>query len=356
MPEDDLEWEEWDSSKGHSFATHMLAGSFAGLAEHVTIFPLDTLRTQVQCERCGSVSPMQTWNCATRIVGKEGIFRLWRGVSAMFAGCIPAHAAYFSIFESMKRATGADKPGHQPIAAGMCGATAALAHDVCMTPFDTIKQRMQLGYYRNMSHCIRSMAAHEGMRSFYTSLPTTLAMNLPFGIIMAAVNESTRRYLARQNPSGQLSLGNSMVAGAIAGAVAAAATTPLDLIKTRLQTQNLEPCPSPASSGGGMVTKFVQNINSAVKGPIIGTGATSGSTRGISSSTVNCAAAPEPNYKTARISSAVQVMQQIWREEGAAGFTRGILPRVMVHAPAVALSWTAYEMAKKFLTERKVFD
>ena len=85
---DDLEWEEWNPGK-LSFIHHMIAGSCAGLAEHVSIFPIDTLKTHVQCERCGSTSPMQTWNCATRIVGREGIFRLWRGVSAMFAGCIP---------------------------------------------------------------------------------------------------------------------------------------------------------------------------------------------------------------------------------------------------------------------------
>lgn len=85
---DELEWEEWNPAK-ISFHHHMIAGSCAGLAEHVSIFPIDTLKTHVQCERCGSISPLQTWNCATRIVKKEGIFRLWRGVSAMFAGCVP---------------------------------------------------------------------------------------------------------------------------------------------------------------------------------------------------------------------------------------------------------------------------
>lgn len=85
---DDFEWEEWDPTK-ISFYHHMIAGSAAGLAEHVSVFPIDTLKTHIQCERCGSMSPLQTWNCATRIVGREGIFRLWRGVSATFAGCLP---------------------------------------------------------------------------------------------------------------------------------------------------------------------------------------------------------------------------------------------------------------------------
>ena len=95
--EDELDWEEWDPRR-ISFFHHMIAGSCAGLAEHVSIFPIDTLKTHVQCERCGSTSPMQTWNCATRIVGREGIFRLWRGVSAMFAGCIPGTTLPWCLF------------------------------------------------------------------------------------------------------------------------------------------------------------------------------------------------------------------------------------------------------------------
>ena len=30
---------------------------------------------------------------------------------------------------------------------------ATLAHDSIMTPMDTVKQRLQLGYYRNIPHC-----------------------------------------------------------------------------------------------------------------------------------------------------------------------------------------------------------
>jgi hypothetical protein len=99
--------QDWDPTK-LSFIDHMIAGSFAGLAEHVAMFPLDTLKTNVQCEKCGSNSPLQTINCAKKIIKQDGVFRLWRGVSAMFIGCVPAHAAYFSIYEQMKVLLGVD--------------------------------------------------------------------------------------------------------------------------------------------------------------------------------------------------------------------------------------------------------
>ncbi|RYY75843.1 solute carrier family 25 protein [archaeon] len=88
IEDDDLEWEEWNPSK-ISFVHHMIAGSAAGLAEHVSIFPIDTIKTNVQCEKCGSWNVFKTWNCVSRMVQNEGPLRLWRGVSATFSGCIP---------------------------------------------------------------------------------------------------------------------------------------------------------------------------------------------------------------------------------------------------------------------------
>lgn len=52
------EWEEWDP-KQISFLNHMIAGSIAGLAEHISMFPVDTIKTYVQCERCGSTGGSQ---------------------------------------------------------------------------------------------------------------------------------------------------------------------------------------------------------------------------------------------------------------------------------------------------------
>ena len=39
----------------------------------------------------------------------------------------------------------------------------------------------------------------------------------------------------------------------------------------------------------------------------------------------------------------------IYRHEGLPGFFRGLLPRVLSHTPAAAISWTTYEAAKAWL-------
>jgi len=45
--EEQLEWEEFDSKRGVSFLQHMVAGSCAGVAEHLLMYPIDTFKVSV---------------------------------------------------------------------------------------------------------------------------------------------------------------------------------------------------------------------------------------------------------------------------------------------------------------------
>lgn len=51
----------------------------------------------------------------------------------------------------------------------------------------------------------------------------------------------------------------------------------------------------------------------------------------------------------------LSTMKTILKEEGARGFVKGIFPRIMAQAPSSAISWTAYEMMKKFLNTKTVY-
>lgn len=67
-----------------------------------------------------------------------------------------------------------------------------------------------IGYYNSVTHCVTSIVRLEGIRAFYLSLGTTLMMNVPYGCIMVAANESARKIL---NPSGEFSYSSSMLSG-----------------------------------------------------------------------------------------------------------------------------------------------
>jgi solute carrier family 25 (mitochondrial iron transporter), member 28/37 len=86
------------------------------------------------------------------------------------------------------------------------------------------------------------------------------------------------------------------ISGGIAGAVAAAATNPLDVAKTLLQTRGT-------------------SLDPGIR---------------------NC-------------SGLFDAMKLIYDRDGATGFMRGIRPRVIQMFPSTAICWTVYEFFKHFL-------
>ena len=354
----DADWEEWDGSS--PFWIHCVAGSFAGVVEHAAVYPLDTVRTHIQvCASCmqrngsngtlfkafeGSANPsslrgttslnqvaaankvpMGMWQTirflmnepalvaaeASTNVAKaavpsvQGMSRLWRGVEAILIGCIPAHALYFSSYEIVKAAT-LDKQGQVTgWGSSLAGAAAVFGHDCVMTPLDTVKQRMQLGHYQEVSQAISSIVRQEGLYALYRSFPITLISNVPYGMIMVSTNEFCKKaWESPDVPAWQTVL----AASSVGGFCAAALTTPLDRIKTCLQTQELAPtCLRPIPKE-------------------------------------NCRMASKVRYNTF-----MEAAAGIAKNEGFAGFWRGLCPRVLSHTPAVAISWTTYEMTKNAL-------
>ena len=71
----------------------------------------------------------------------------------------------------------------------------------------------------------------KGGTSLYRSMPTTLAMNMPYNSLMMMCNESMRKWL---NPSGDFNFKVYLLSGCVSGAFAAALTTPLDVIRAPL--------------------------------------------------------------------------------------------------------------------------
>jgi solute carrier family 25 iron transporter 28/37 len=317
-----LDWEERQDST--PFWIHAVAGSLAGVTEHVCLYPLDTIKTHMQAYRATSMPGSQS---ALAVVGAIradfGSVGLLRGLPAVVVGVAPAHAAMFGTYEYVKarlalheQMNTAERSDSVAIAAkgAIAGGVATIAHDSIMTPCDVIKQRMQLGCYESLGHCVRHMRANEGYVAFYRSVPITLAMNVPFGATFVACNENMKRFL-RLADSGRPSekmrvLPWYFVSAGISGAVASLVTQPFDVIKTRLQTQDvLERC---YKTEGGVAEPFRPDA--------------------------------VPRY-----AGVVGALQVLYAEEGLRGFFRGAHVRMVVQIPSGALAWGTYEFIKSML-------
>jgi solute carrier family 25 iron transporter 28/37 len=262
----------------------------------------------------GTAAASSSLTAPPRVVGAT---RLWRGVHTILIGCIPAHALYFSTYEMVKAATLDSKGQVTTYGSALAGGVAVVSHDVILGPLDTVKQRLQLGHYRGLSHALSTMIANEGFVSLFRSFPVTLATNIPYGMVMVGINEFCKKqWTADGEP---LTLGVTLASSSLAGLTASALTTPLDRIKTYLQTQQLTPaCSLTTSAIPPDHCPLTKGKGNAAKGPIVA------------------------DWRQAAL--------RIYRTEGAHGFFRGMTPRILAHTPAVAISWTTYETAKQYLS------
>jgi asparaginyl-tRNA synthetase len=94
--------------------------------------------------------------------------------------------------------------------------------------------QLQNSAYKTLADCARTVLRKEGMWAFYVSYPTTLCMTVPFTALQFTAYESISKVL---NPTGKYDPYTHCFAGGVAGGFAAGVTTPLDVIKTLLQTR-----------------------------------------------------------------------------------------------------------------------
>ncbi|XP_055922491.1 mitoferrin-like [Eupeodes corollae] len=268
---------------------NLISGAAAGVLEFGLMYPLDSVRTRMQ-----SLQPEYSGSSIYRtfmdMIKSEGLLRPVRGVSVVIAGTIPAHALYFCSYEMCKEFLGrfSDQTNINYTTSAVI---ATILHDAIANPTDVIKQRMQMynSPYKSVLSCVKGIYQDEGPKAFYRSFSTQLIMNVPF----QAIQFITYEYMqVLMNPQREYSPLVHVVAGGAAGATAAALTTPLDVIKTLLNTQEI------------------------------------GFTRGM-----------------------MEAIQKIFKIAGPMGFMKGFTARVLYTIPGTAICWTTYECMKYYLGE-----
>eukprot|EP00920_Eleutheroschizon_duboscqi_P014625 GHVT01033925.1.p1 GENE.GHVT01033925.1~~GHVT01033925.1.p1 ORF type:complete len:341 (+),score=55.99 GHVT01033925.1:257-1279(+) len=245
----------------HDILVTGIAGGVAGVAVDFALFPLDALKTRLQAR-------------------PEDIRRatsLYAGLSSALLGSLPSSASFFFTYEFLKEhlvpktdEKGVTRP-HSSAAAMVAKLPPAAVHmisagagEIVATsvrlPFEVVKQQMQVGHHSSFVSAVRRLLAVGGVRSLYVGYLSTVARELPFDAIELSIWEALKKKLsnvealrpakskAESNSSTDAAAGArdgkevhplaSAIAGCVAGCTAAAFTTPLDVAKTRLMTQN----------------------------------------------------------------------------------------------------------------------
>ncbi|KAF9598167.1 hypothetical protein IFM89_025784 [Coptis chinensis] len=332
---------------GLEFWQFMIAGSIAGCVEHMAMFPVDTLKTRMQAITSCPIQSVDLRQVFKSVLKVEGAVGLYRGIGAMGLGAGPAHAVYFSVYEICKEYFSRGNPNNSVAHAGS-GVLATVASDAVFTPMDVVKQRLQLrsSPYKGVMDCMKTVLREEGIGSFYASYKTTVLMNAPFTAVHFATYEAVKRGLMEISPESVSDerLVVHATAGAAAGALAAAVTTPLDVVKTQLQCQFLSPSLSLLKQRAVQILSAVhQVIEISFKyDKLFMIGSTSLS---LTSYWGVCGCDRFTN------SSITDVIKTIVKKDGYTGLLRGWKPRMLFHAPAAAICWSTYEAGKGFFQE-----
>lgn len=296
---------DYESLPPHAPVTiHMTAGAVAGVLEHTVMYPVDSVKTRMQSlQPDPNAQYRSVYEALKRIIRTEGIFRPFRGLNITMLGAGPAHALYFACYEQVKRPLSdvIQNGRNSHLANGVAGSVATVLHDAVMNPAEVVKQRMQMynSPYRGLWDCVRTVTRNEGVGAFYRSYSTQLTMNIPFQAVHFITYELMQEQL---NPGRLYHPGTHIVSGAAAGAVSAAVTTPLDVCKTLLNTQE-----------------------------------------NVALSSINI---------SGHLSGMANTFRTVYRLGGMSAFFKGAQARVIYQMPSTAIAWSVYEFFKYFLTKQ----
>ncbi|XP_022958646.1 mitochondrial carrier protein MTM1-like isoform X1 [Cucurbita moschata] len=254
-----------------------------------------------------------------KIIRQEGFARLWRGTNAGLALAVPTVGIYlpcYDIFRNwLEEITSQNHPSATPYVPLVAGALArSLACATCY-PIELARTRMQafkemrvgkkppgvwqtlLGVVSNVKSTTNGeTSSAKSYRALWTGMGAQLARDVPFSAICWSTLEPVRRKLlglVGDEANAATVLGANFSAGFVAGSLAAAATCPLDVAKTRRQIE---------------------------KDPV----------------------------RALRMTTR-QTLMEVWRDGGLKGLFAGVGPRVGRAGPSVGIVVSFYEVVKYVL-------
>jgi len=215
------------------FLTSLLAGGLAGTTVDLALFPIDTLKTRLQ-------SP-------NGFLAAGGFRGVYRGVMAAAAGSAPGAALFFGTYETMKPVIADIRGGESSSNPALTHMTAASIGEAaaCLVrvPTEVVKSKMQTNAAGSstLSSTLKMVLSEKDGRAFasgifgglYRGYGITLMREVPFAFIQFPMYERFKIEWGKMQGHDATPL-QAAACGSFAGGIAAAVTTPLDVIKTRL--------------------------------------------------------------------------------------------------------------------------
>lgn len=219
------------------------------------------------------VAPLGPIGTARRIVQREGVLALYKGLTAVYTGIIPKMAIRFLAFEQY-REWGKNTFNNGQLTTTItffAGLASGLTEAVLVvTPSEVCKVRMMGQYhslsdptqmshrkYTNVVQTAVTIVREEGIGALYKGVvPTMLRQGCNQAVNFTAYNLIKARILEWQQTT-QLDHYQSLLIGGLSGGMGPIVNNPLDVVKTRLQKQVIREGHTPKYTGLGQAMSVI---------------------------------------------------------------------------------------------------
>ncbi|XP_028910277.1 mitochondrial glutamate carrier 2 [Ornithorhynchus anatinus] len=240
-----------------SVPAKLINGGVAGLVGVTCVFPIDLAKTRLQNQQ-GPAQYSGMLDCLGKTARAEGFFGMYRGSAVNLTLVTPEKAIKLAANDFFRQLLLPD--GGKELTLGkemLAGCGAGACQVVVTSPMEMLKIQLQdagrLAEQQRRASAGRSPSAGpvpsrpsaaliarellrtQGLAGLYKGLGATLLRDIPFSVIYFPLFAHLNG-LGMSQAGGKAPFLHSFVSGCAAGCVAAVAVTPLDVLKTRIQT------------------------------------------------------------------------------------------------------------------------
>ncbi|KAJ1985105.1 Mitochondrial carrier protein ymc2 [Dimargaris cristalligena] len=302
-------------------AKDCMAGTVGGILQVFSGQPFDTVKVRLQTmPRPAPGQPplyQGTLDCVRQTYRAEGLAGFYKGTTTPLVGVGLCVSIQFLVLEHMKRTFAqhnAASTTPAPLSLTqlyVAGATAGVANSVVSGPVEHIRTRLQVQtgsaastgtggsarpFYNGPIDCVRQIYRSHGLPGLFKGQAATIVREFQgYGAYFLAYEYMIQRTMARRQVArDQIAATEVCLYGALAGYAMWGSVYPVDVIKSKLQTDSLVP--------------------------------------------------HQRQYH-----SVLDCARKTFRSEGVAGFYKGIVPCLLRAAPANAATFIGFELAMRFL-------
>jgi len=244
------------------------SGTVGGIAQVVAGHPLDTVKVRLQTQVTVPGQPAQYGgmiDCFKKTFAHEGVRGLYKGAMSPLAGAMAHNAGLFFFYGQSKLLVsshyGRTVETMSLFNLWQAGAMTGFCVNFIEAPIDVLKCKLQAqigkGQYAGVWDCAKKLYAQRGMVAIYQGLGATTMRNVPCFASYFTGNEFVKRYLT---PKGEKpTLLTTFLAGGGAGFSFWGLWYPLDIIKTRMQTDATMPADRKYKNIADCVMKIMRN-------------------------------------------------------------------------------------------------